>query len=161
MLKGALLDTSFFLRFLNESDPLFRNADSYFQHLIDRKLPMYLSTIVVAEFCVGGRVDQLPMKYLNMLPFNVDHAVRAGAFRAVFRGQQAAPGERAIVTNDTKLFAQADTTSEITHFLTADEECKKTYARLQEAGIKPTFEILSILKPLNEVLGQLDFPDTA
>lgn len=159
MLKGALLDTSFFLRFLNESDPLFRNADSYFKHLVDRKLPMYLSTIAVAEFCVGGRVDQLPLKYMNMLPFNVDHAVRAGAFRAAFRGPQGAPGERVIVANGTKLFAQADVTAEITHFLTADEECKKKYARLQEAGIRPAFEFLSIRKPLNEVLGQLDFTD--
>jgi predicted nucleic acid-binding protein len=57
MLSGVLLDTSFFLRFLNESDPLFKNAESYFQHVVDRKLPMYLSTIVVAEFCVGGKVD--------------------------------------------------------------------------------------------------------
>ena len=159
MLKGALLDTSFFLRFLNEADPLFRNADNYFQHLLDRKLPMYLSTIVVAEFCVGGRVDQLPLKYMNMVPFNVEHAVRAGAFRAAFRGSQIAPGERVIVANDTKLFAQADITAEITHFLTADERCKTKYAHLQDAGIKPAFEILSIRKPLSEVLGQLDFPD--
>jgi ribosomal protein L27 len=94
-----------------------------------------------------------------MLPFNVDHAVRVGNFRAAFRGLQIAPGERVIVANDTKLFAQADTTAEISHFLTADEECKKKYARLQEAGVRPTFEILSIRKPLNEVLGRLDFPD--
>ena len=30
MRKAVLLDTSFFLRFLNESDPLFENADGYF-----------------------------------------------------------------------------------------------------------------------------------
>jgi len=30
MPEGALLDTSFFLRFLNEKDDLFENADKYY-----------------------------------------------------------------------------------------------------------------------------------
>ncbi len=161
MLKGVLLDTSFFLRFLNDSDPLFRNADGYFKHLVDHQLPMYLSTIVVAEFCAGGSIDQLPLKYMKMLPFNVEHAVRAGSFRAAFRGQANAAGERMVITNDTKLFSQADTTKEISHFLTADEECKKKFDRLDEAGLSPNFQILSIRNPLSEVLGELDFPNPA
>ena len=159
MLKGVLLDTSFFLRFLNESDPLFRNADGFFKHLVDHQLPMYLSTIVVAEFCVAGSIDQLPLKYMKMLPFNVEHAIRAGAFRAAFRGQPTAPGERVIIANDTKLFAQADATMEVSHFLTADEGCKKKFDRLKESGLSPKFAILSVRKPLSEVLGELDFPD--
>ncbi len=161
MLNGVLLDTSFFLRFLNEGDPLFRNADGFFKHLVDHQLPMYLSTIAVAEFCVGGSIDQLPLKYVKLLPFNVEHAIRAGAFRAAFRGQATAPGERTIITNDTKLFAQADTTMEVSHFLTADEGCRKKFDRLQEVGLSPKFQILSIRKPLSEVLGELDFPDPA
>lgn len=31
MTEGVLLDTSFFLRFLNENDPLFDNADKHYQ----------------------------------------------------------------------------------------------------------------------------------
>ncbi len=161
MLKGVLLDTSFFLRFLNESDPLFRNADGFFKHLVDHQLPMYLSTIVVAEFCVGGTIDQLPLKYLKMLPFNVEHAIRAGKFRAAFRGQAAAPGERLLIANDTKLFAQADATPDVSHFLTADEGYRKKFDRLCEAGLSPKFGILSVRKPPSEVLGELDFPDPA
>lgn len=159
MLKGVLLDTSFFLRFLNEADPLFRNADSYFKYFVDHETPMYLSTIVVAEFCVGGTIDQLPLKYMRMLPFNVDHAIRAGAFRAAFRGHPAAPGERIVIANDTKLFAQADTTPEISHFLTSDDGCGKNLEQLKAAGASPKFEVLSIRKPLREVLGELDFPE--
>ncbi len=159
MLKGVLLDTSFFLRFLNEADPLFGNADGYFKYFVDHETPMFLSTIVVAEFCVGGTIDQLPLKYMRMLPFNVDHAIRAGAFRAAFRGHSVAPGERVLITNDTKLFAQADTTPEISHFLTSDDGCGKKLERLKEAGASPKFAVLSIRRPLSEVLGELDFPE--
>jgi len=35
--KAVLLDTSFFLRFLNDSDPLFKNADGYFRYLFRKK----------------------------------------------------------------------------------------------------------------------------
>lgn len=33
MHKSVLLDTSFFIRFLNDKDPLFKNADGYFRYL--------------------------------------------------------------------------------------------------------------------------------
>lgn len=118
---------------------------------------MYLSTIVVAAFCVGGSIDQLPLRYTRMLPFNVEHAIRAGAFRSVFRGQMTPPGERTVITNDMKLFAQADTTHDISHFLTADEQCRKKMDHLHKAGLSPAFQILSIRTPLNEVLGELGF----
>jgi hypothetical protein len=157
MLRGVLLDTSFLLRFLNEFDPLFKNADGYFQYLTGKKLPMYLSTVAVAEYCVGGSIDQLPMRYMRIVPFNVDHAIKAGFFRALLRGQKFDVGERLIISNDLKLFAQADVITDVSHFLTADDECKRRYNRLIEAGSKPSFEILSISTPLNEVLGQLDF----
>jgi ketosteroid isomerase-like protein len=61
----VLLDTSFFLRFLNDKDPLFKNADKYFRHFIDNKMAMAISTISIAEYCVGGR---LPIYSLNKLP---------------------------------------------------------------------------------------------
>lgn len=53
MHKGVLLDTSFFLRFLNEADPLFLNADGYYRYFIDEEIPMFISTISIAEYCVG------------------------------------------------------------------------------------------------------------
>lgn len=38
MLKSVLLDTSFFLRFLNEKDPLFENADGYFRYFLEKDI---------------------------------------------------------------------------------------------------------------------------
>jgi len=50
MPKGVLLDTSFFLRFLNENDPLFKNADGYFRYFLEKDYSLTISTITVAEY---------------------------------------------------------------------------------------------------------------
>lgn len=60
--KAVLLDTSFFLRFLNDGDPLFTNADGYFRYFIQNEIIMMVSTISVAEYCVGGDISELPLK---------------------------------------------------------------------------------------------------
>src|SRR3989304_5594250 len=74
MPEGALLDKSFFLRFLNEKDPLFEKADNYYKYFLEKEFSLYISTISIAEYCVGGTVDQLPLKNLLVLPFNINHA---------------------------------------------------------------------------------------
>lgn len=35
---------------------------------------MKISTISIAEYCTGGKIDELPLKFLQILPFNVQHA---------------------------------------------------------------------------------------
>ena len=72
--KSVLLDTSFFLRFLNESDLLFKNADGYFRYFLQKEITMMISTISIAEYCVGGDVHELPLRNLQIIPFNLDHA---------------------------------------------------------------------------------------
>ncbi len=69
--KSVLLDTSFFLRFLNETDPLFKNADGYFRYFLQKEITMMISTISVAEYCVGGDMNELPLKNLQIVPFNL------------------------------------------------------------------------------------------
>ena len=109
--KAVLLDTSFFLRFLNDADPLFSNADNYFRHFLNEDIEMMISTISIAEYCVGGDVHELPLRNLQILPFNLDHAKRTGEFaKIVFQNRNKIKlNERNIIPNDTKLFAQADT----------------------------------------------------
>jgi hypothetical protein len=72
--KAVLLDTSFFLRFLNDRDPLYKNADGYFRYFLKEDMPMMISTISIAEYCIGGDIHELPLKNLQILPFNLDHA---------------------------------------------------------------------------------------
>ena len=64
MPEGALLDTSFFIRFLNEKDELFENADKYYQYFLKKEIRLFISTISIAEYCVGGSIDQLPLRNL-------------------------------------------------------------------------------------------------
>lgn len=59
MHNSVLLDTSFFLRLLTTSDPLSENADGYFRYFLSEGMPMFISTISVAEYCVKGTVDEL------------------------------------------------------------------------------------------------------
>jgi hypothetical protein len=53
-MKVFYLTQVFFLRFLNDNDPLFKNADNYFRYFIERDITMIVSTISIAEYCVGG-----------------------------------------------------------------------------------------------------------
>lgn len=76
--KSVLLDTSFFLRFLNDCDPLFKNADGYFRYFLQKEITMMISTISIAEYCVGGDIQELPLKNLQIIPFNLDHSKRTG-----------------------------------------------------------------------------------
>ncbi len=111
MPKSVLLDTSFFLWFLNDEDPLFKNADQYFKYFIDNEINMMISTISIAEYCVGGDIHELPLRNLQIVPFNLEHAKRTGEFaRIIFKNKDKLKlKERNIIPNDTKLFAQADT----------------------------------------------------
>ena len=70
MPKGVLLDTSFFLRFLNSADPLFKNADDYFRYFLKNDFSLFISTISVAEFCVGNNRNKAQRQ-------RDDHAARA------------------------------------------------------------------------------------
>lgn len=80
MHKAVLLDTSFFLRFLNDKSFLFNNADGYFRYFLHNEIKMYISTISIAEYCVGGTINELPLKNLQVIPFNLNHSKRTGEF---------------------------------------------------------------------------------
>jgi len=155
--SAVLLDTSFFIRFLNDSDPLFLNADGYFRHFLQQEITMMVSTISIAEYCVGGDIHELPLKNLQIVPFNLDHAKRTGELaRTVFLSKgKLKLTERNIIPNDTKLFAQADCEKAIEFYLSSDLESQKIYKMLrQETELK--FQFLDLNVPYHETFGLLD-----
>ncbi|OGX91591.1 hypothetical protein [Hymenobacter coccineus] len=157
--KSVLLETSFFIRLLNPSDPLARQAEGYFRYFQQEQYPMLISTVSIAEFCVLGALDQLPLKNLRVLPFNVVHAVRAGEFAAaVFasKGRNLLLN-RNIIPNDTKLFAQADSEASIGYYLTSDSESGKVHTLLRQTGQNPRFQFVDLKTPHTEVFGTLGF----
>ena len=122
---------------------------------------LYVSTIALAEYAVRDSIANLPLRYFRILPFNVDHAQRAGEFaRAVFEARKTMPvqlEQRAVIANDTKMFAQADIVPAITHYLTADRECEKVYTWLKSV-VPPRFQFVQLSTPWHQTFGHLDLP---
>ena len=52
---AVLLDTSFIIRLLSESDELHNNAVTYFKYFLEHGIDMKFSTISIAEYCVIGK----------------------------------------------------------------------------------------------------------
>lgn len=155
--KAVLLDTSFFLRFLNDSDPLFKNADGYFRYFLQKEITMMVSTISIAEYCVGGDVHELPLRNLQIVPFNLDHSKRTGEFaKIVFQNKgKLKLKERNIIPNDTKLFAQADCEKTVEFYLSSDTESFKIFSLLKKET-SPKFQFIDLNTPYNETYGLLD-----
>lgn len=156
--KAVLLDTSFFIRFLNDSDPLFKNADGYFRYFLQKEITMMISTISIAEYFVGGDVHELPLRNLQIVPFNLDHSKRTGELaRIVFQNKgKLKLKKRNIIPNDTKLFAQADCEKAIEFYVSSDNESLKIYNFLRQESI-PKFQFIDLKTPYNETFGLLDF----
>ncbi|PJB12346.1 MAG: hypothetical protein CO119_06955 [Flavobacteriales bacterium CG_4_9_14_3_um_filter_40_17] len=156
--KAVLLDTSFFLRFLNDSDPLFKNADGYFRYFLQKEITMMVSTISIAEYCVGGDVHELPLRNLQIVPFNLDHSKRTGEFAKIaFDSKKKGiltVNTRNIIPNDTKLFAQADCEKAVEYYLSSDTESNKIYKLLSQKAA-PKFQFIDLNTPYNETFGLL------
>lgn len=159
MKHSVLLDTSFFIRLLNDEDSLHINAKGYYRYFLENEIALKVSTISIAEYCVMGKIDELPLLNIQIIPFNLDHAQRTGEFaEAIFEENKIAVEKlspRAIISNDSKLFAQADLDNTITHFITSDGRSQGTFASLKKR-INPKFDIIDISIPYNEAFLILD-----
>jgi len=143
--------------FLNDTDPLFNNADGYFRYFIENEITMMISTISVAEYCVGGDVHELPLRNLQIIPFNLDHSTRTGEFAKIIfqnRGKLKLK-ERNIIPNDTKLFAQADCEKAVEFYLSSDKESLKIFNLLKQET-NPRFQFIDLNIPYNQTFGVLD-----
>lgn len=160
MHKAVLLDTSFFMRFLNDNDPLFKKADAYFRYFIDKEIAMMISTVSIAEYCTGGDINELPLRNLQIVPFNLDHAKRTGELaRIAFAEKKSGTlnvADRKIIPNDTKLFAQADCEAAIEFYLSSDNESHKVYNLLRQKEMLH-FQFIDLKTPYGETFGELGF----
>lgn len=157
-LGSVQLDTSFCIRLLNENDDLHENALGFYRYFVEQGIRLKLSTVSIAEYCVKGSLDELPLRNLEVVPFNADHAVKAGLFaRISFENKGSLDiGNRLIIPNDAKLFAKADVQNDVTHFATSDVESSKLHSLLR-MELAVSFEIINIRKPYHEELGILPF----
>lgn len=102
------------------------------------------------------------MRYFRVVPFNIDHAQKAGEFcRIVLEKRDELPADgskRAVIPNDTKLFAQAETIPKVSHFLTADKKCESIFELIKQTT-PVNFEILSLHSPCYQSFGHLQLDD--
>jgi predicted nucleic acid-binding protein len=143
--QGVLLDTSFFIRLMDESEPLHKNALGYFRYFLESDFELFISTIAIAEYCVRGKLDELPLRNLKILPFNLDHAEKTGELaEEVFKEKnRLSLSQRNIIPNDTKLFAQAAIEKSIMYYLSSDSESFKIYKLLRKKGMI-TFDFIDL-----------------
>ncbi len=154
----VLLDTSFCIRLLNENDPLHSNVLGFYRYFLTEGIRMKFSTISVAEYCVKGTLDELPLKNMELVPFNTNHAVKAAEFARISFDNKSVLNtpNRLIIPNDTKLFAQAHLEMPVTHFASSDLECAKIHNLLKK-HTTVEFEIMNIREPYSSLFGILPF----
>ncbi len=77
MRNGIFLDTSYLITLADPVRDRHTVAKRYYQEFLARKMPMAVSAIVVAEFCVRQKLETLPLQQLILVPFNHEDAVVA------------------------------------------------------------------------------------
>ena len=129
MTKSVLLDSGFLIRLMNPAEPLHPVAMCWFRAFVEQGVQCKVSTIALTEYGVKDDLTHLPMQYLQVLPFHYNHAARAAQMmRTILRVKQergAVIQPRAVVPNDTKMFAQASSEADIQNFVSADSEAAR------------------------------------
>jgi hypothetical protein len=126
-------------------------------YFLNKEIVMMISTISIAEYCVRGDVHELPLKNLQIIPFNLNHAKRTGEFAGfVFDHKKSLDlKNRNIIPNDSKLFAQADTIQSVDYYLSSDVEILNIY-NLLKANFNPSFHFLNLNNSYQQSFGLLD-----
>ena len=157
-MNSVLLDTSFFIRLLNSEDSLHENAKAYYRYFLENGVVMKISTISIAEFCVKGDLTDLPLKTLKIIPFNYNHAQKAGVFARIIYENRAKQNleihPRILIPNDTKLFAQADLDDAVDAFVTSDERTQSIIDLLKNS-VNARFYYIDLKIPYNQTFGVL------
>ncbi|MDP9956079.1 hypothetical protein J2X97_001716 [Epilithonimonas hungarica] len=130
----------------------------YYKYFLQKEIKMLISTISIAEYCTGGSIDELPLKNLAILPFNLNHSIKTGEIaKIVFTKKgKLKLNERNIIPNDSKLFSQADIEQSIIYYLSSDTESIKIYNLLKDESQPLHFNFIDLNIPPNEFFGYLD-----
>lgn len=105
MRNGVFLDTSFLITLADPARERHAVSKRYYQEFLSQKMPMALSAIVVAEFCVRQPLGTLPLQQLILLPFTHEDAVIAAALD--FKPFQQAGRDRQALRDDLKIIGHA------------------------------------------------------
>lgn len=107
-MDSVLLDTSYCIRLLKSNDILHQNAKDYFKYFLEKKIEIFISSIVIAEYSVKDDPSNLPLEFVKIIPFDFFDGRTAGEFHSVLLNykSQLANIERNVIKDDCKLMAQ-------------------------------------------------------
>jgi predicted nucleic acid-binding protein len=141
---------------LKSNDPLHQNAKDYFKYFLEQKVDIYLSSIVIAEYSVKDDVNNLPLEFVKIIPFDFFDGKTAGEFHSILieNKQDVSSIERNVIKDDCKLIAQVFN-RKIDAYITKD---RKSFAKI----IKPiqntkgfNLELLDLEIPFKDFKGEL------
>lgn len=163
-LKGVLLDTGFLIRLVNANDPEHDEARKYFEFCQKKEIPVFLPTIAMAEYCIKGNVDEIPLDNLRVLPFNAPEAVRAGQIGRIafqMRREGSLPYDRKCLKDDVKILAQATLHNKVSHILVFDNDFITLSNHIKQQDFARSWRkpvIINVKKiRLSTLLGELNF----
>lgn len=155
-MNSILLDTSFCIRLLKRDDEFHKNAVDYFQHFLDKKIEMFLSTIVISEYSVKDDIANLPLRTMKIIPFDFSDGKISGEFHSILleKKSRIQDIDRLMVKDDCKLIAQMYT-RQIEAFITKD---RKSFTQIFEPIQKTkgfSVELLDLTISLATFKGEL------
>lgn len=161
MRAGVMLDTSYLITLADSRRDRVRHpvAKQYFQHFLSARMPMFVSAIVVAEFCRQQELATLPLEQLILAPFTHEDAVVAASFD--FKLHKSAEQDRQSLKDDFKIIGHAHA-RDLGYLITDDadtmfEYCetlrKQGRTRLRGIKLQTAFSLEQFTPD-----GQKDFP---
>lgn len=160
MPAGVLLDTSFLITLAGQNRPHHETARRYWRHFLENQIPIFLSTIVVSEFCIKQEIPPEILRCCVVLPFNWDDAQQAA--KLDWKRLRPAGVERDALKDDMKIIAQA-ARADAEFVITDDTESFYRYCKaFREAGDVP-FKAVKLEDGFDRAFfdanGQRDFAD--
>lgn len=132
MRTSCLLDTGFLISMVNSKRNNHTTALRYFRFCVDNSHSISISTIALAEFAIKQSIQDLPLKFVRLLPFNVDDADESARLDNLLDRDSSESRQR--FRDDVKMIAQANLVS-IAYILTEDASSLHKYCgRLNQAN---------------------------
>lgn len=155
-MDSILIDTSFCIRLLKSNDELHQNVKDYFKYFLEKKIDIYLSSIVIAEYAVKDDPKNLPLDFVKIIPFDFFDGKTAGEFHSVILNHkdQIVNIERNVIKDDCKLIAQLYNRN-IQGYITKDRKSFNQIIAPIQTSKTFSVELLDLAIPLREYTGEL------
>lgn len=148
-MNSVLLDSSFLIALSNDARSEHQTAQRYFFEFMERRVQMYLSTIVISEYETRQRITDLGLHNFHIVPFNIDDAITAAQVFSTMHRTRVKSDSRVAVSADAKILGQCINAG-IEVFATSDTTCCQRIERIRsEPGLAALPRGLNVRLPFD------------